>query len=99
MAAQLEPCAGRHRLIRYDREMAQGRVAADDFQAVVEQRETESVHRMADNPSNVLVIHHFDSVGAAKSFFSNPNLRDAMLSLAAKRQEPPPPTVAAAHRS
>ena len=33
---------------------------------------------MAGDPDNVLVIHHFDSVAAARSFFSNPDLRDAM---------------------
>jgi uncharacterized protein (DUF1330 family) len=38
----------------------------------------ESVHRMAGDPDNVLVIHHFDSVSKAREFFSNPELRDAM---------------------
>ena len=39
---------------------------------------TQSVHRMAGDRDNVLVIHHFDTVAAARSFFSNPDLRDAM---------------------
>lgn len=38
----------------------------------------ESVHRMADDPNNVLVLHYFDSVDAARAFFANPELADAM---------------------
>ncbi|MCQ6269452.1 hypothetical protein M8J71_02965 [Pseudarthrobacter sp. R1] len=38
----------------------------------------ESVHRMADDPDNVLVIHEFESVAAAKAFFAGANLKDAM---------------------
>ncbi|MGF9649911.1 hypothetical protein AAIH32_18280 [Pseudarthrobacter oxydans] len=38
----------------------------------------ESVHRMADDPDNVLVIHEFESVAAAKAFFARANLKDAM---------------------
>jgi len=38
----------------------------------------ESVHRMADDPDNVLVIHHFDSVATAKAFLARANLKDAM---------------------
>jgi len=38
----------------------------------------ESVHRMAGDPDNVLVIHHFDSVETARSFFANPELLQAM---------------------
>jgi uncharacterized protein (DUF1330 family) len=38
----------------------------------------ESVHRMAGDLDNVLVIHHFASVAAAQAFFSNPQLHDAM---------------------
>ena len=38
----------------------------------------ESVHRMAGDPDNVLVISHFDSVAAAQAFFANPDLLDAM---------------------
>ncbi|KRE52450.1 hypothetical protein ASG92_25320 [Arthrobacter sp. Soil736] len=38
----------------------------------------QSVHRMADDPDNVLVIHHFNTVAAAKAFFDNPDLKDAM---------------------
>lgn len=38
----------------------------------------ESVHRMAGDPDNVLVIHNFDSVDAAQAFFANPELLEAM---------------------
>lgn len=38
----------------------------------------ESVHRMANDPDNVLVIHHFDSVSKAQAFFSNRDLLNAM---------------------
>jgi uncharacterized protein (DUF1330 family) len=38
----------------------------------------ESVHRMVDDPDNVLVIHEFDTVDHARSFFADPVLRDAM---------------------
>jgi len=38
----------------------------------------ESVHRMADDPDNVLVIHHFDTAAQARAFFSDPELKDAM---------------------
>lgn len=38
----------------------------------------ESVHRMAGDPDNVLVVHHFASVGAAQAFFSNPQLLEAL---------------------
>jgi uncharacterized protein (DUF1330 family) len=38
----------------------------------------ESVHRMAGDPDNVLVIHHFDSVEKARDFFANPELLEAM---------------------
>ncbi|MET1155025.1 DUF3764 family protein [Arthrobacter sp.] len=37
-----------------------------------------SVHRMADDPDNVLVIHQFDSVETAKAFFARAELKDAM---------------------
>ena len=33
---------------------------------------------MDGDPDNVLVIHHFDSLAAARTFFSDPELRDAM---------------------
>jgi uncharacterized protein (DUF1330 family) len=39
----------------------------------------QSVHRMAGDPDNVLVIHEFDSLDIARSFFANPDLRDAMI--------------------
>ena len=38
----------------------------------------ESVHRMEGDPDNILVLHYFDSIDAAKSFFAKPELRDAM---------------------
>jgi hypothetical protein len=38
----------------------------------------ESVHRLAGDPDNVLVLHYFDTVDAAKAFFANPELKDAM---------------------
>jgi hypothetical protein len=38
----------------------------------------ESVYRAADDPDNVLVIHHFDSVATAQAFFANPDLLGAM---------------------
>lgn len=38
----------------------------------------ESVHRMAGDPDNVLVIHHFDTVEIAREFLSSPELRAAM---------------------
>ncbi|MDQ0690224.1 antibiotic biosynthesis monooxygenase [Arthrobacter sp. W4I7] len=37
-----------------------------------------SVHRMADDPSNVLVLHYFDSLETARAFVNHPGLRDAM---------------------
>lgn len=40
---------------------------------------SESVHRMAGDPDNVLVIHEFDSVATAQAFFANPDLKAAML--------------------
>jgi uncharacterized protein (DUF1330 family) len=39
----------------------------------------ESVHRMAGDPDNVLVIHEFDSMQAARAFFANPELKEAMI--------------------
>jgi hypothetical protein len=39
---------------------------------------SESVHRMVDDPNNVLVLHYFDSVDEARAFTSIPELRDAM---------------------
>ena len=39
---------------------------------------SKSVHRMDGDPDNVLVLHYFDSVDAAKAFFANPELQDAM---------------------
>ena len=36
------------------------------------------VIRSADDPSMVVVVHEFESGDAAKAFFDNPALRDAM---------------------
>jgi heme-degrading monooxygenase HmoA len=52
-----------------------------DSVAALQSREgvtQQSVHRMADDPNTVLVLHYFDSVDAARAFFANPELRDAM---------------------
>jgi len=38
----------------------------------------ESVHRMVDDPNNVLVIHHFGDVETARAFLGRDDLRDAM---------------------
>jgi hypothetical protein len=38
----------------------------------------ESVHRMAGDPNNVLVIHEFETVGEAQAFFANEELGDAL---------------------
>ncbi|VXB38089.1 conserved hypothetical protein [Arthrobacter sp. 9AX] len=38
----------------------------------------EAVHRMVDDPDNVLVIHHFADADTAKAFFGRPDLREAM---------------------
>ena len=38
----------------------------------------ESFHRMAGDPDNILVIHHFDTVETAREFMSSPELRAAM---------------------
>jgi heme-degrading monooxygenase HmoA len=37
-----------------------------------------SVHRMVDDPNNVLVLHYFDSVDQARAFTTLPELKDAM---------------------
>ena len=38
----------------------------------------ESVHRMAGDPDNVLVIHEFETVEEARAFFENPDLLAAI---------------------
>lgn len=38
----------------------------------------ESVHRMADDPNNVLVIHHFDNVDTARAFIARDDLKEAL---------------------
>ena len=37
-----------------------------------------SVHRMADAPNNIMVLHYFDSLETARAYLSNPELKDAM---------------------
>jgi heme-degrading monooxygenase HmoA len=39
---------------------------------------SESVHRMVDDPNNVLVLHYFDSVDEARAFTALPELQEAM---------------------
>jgi hypothetical protein len=38
----------------------------------------DSVHRMVDDPNNVLVLHYFDSVDQARAFTTLPELKDAI---------------------
>jgi uncharacterized protein (DUF1330 family) len=38
----------------------------------------ESVHRMAGDRDNVMVLHEFDTLDHARAFFADPELRDAM---------------------
>ncbi len=39
---------------------------------------SEAVHRMVDDPNNVLVLHYFDSVDQARAFTALPELKEAM---------------------
>ncbi|MGY3379466.1 cyclase [Arthrobacter sp. H-02-3] len=39
---------------------------------------SESVHRMADDPDTVLVLHYFDSVEKARALAANPELKQAV---------------------
>jgi heme-degrading monooxygenase HmoA len=39
---------------------------------------SKSVHRMVDDPNNVLVLHYFESVDKARAFTTLPELKDAM---------------------
>jgi hypothetical protein len=53
------------------------------YDAVAEMQRTSgvtnaSVHRMVDDPDNVLVLHDFASVEQARAFASLPELRDGM---------------------
>lgn len=65
-----------HRVADYDA----WRKVYDSFADVLKESgvSQESVHRMADDPDNVLVIHHFDSVENARAFFARADLKDAM---------------------
>lgn len=38
----------------------------------------EAVYRLSGDPNNVLVLHWFDSMEAAESFFNSPELQGAM---------------------
>ena len=38
----------------------------------------ESVHRLAGAPNDLLVIHKFETAGAAQAFFNSGELRDGM---------------------
>lgn len=38
----------------------------------------DSVHRMVDDPDNVLVLHYFDSVDKARAFTALPQLKEVM---------------------
>jgi quinol monooxygenase YgiN len=38
----------------------------------------ESVYQAKDDPNTVLVLHSFESMAAAESYFASPELRDAM---------------------
>jgi heme-degrading monooxygenase HmoA len=53
------------------------------YDAVSEMQEfrdvtSEAVHRMVDDPNNVLVLHYFDSVDKARAFTALPELKEAM---------------------
>lgn len=38
----------------------------------------QSVHRAVEDPNTVLVHHYFESIGAARAFFDNPQLAEAL---------------------
>ena len=65
-----------HRVADYDawRKIYDAFADAQKDGGVTEQ----SVHRMADDPDNVLVIHKFDTVEAAKAFFASTELKEAV---------------------
>lgn len=65
-----------HRVADYDawRKVYDSVAEMQDNGGVTQQ----SVHRMAGDPDNVLVIHHFNDVDTAKAFFASPDLKDAM---------------------
>ena len=50
---------------------------------------SESVHRMAGDPDNVLVVHEFETVDEARSFFGGPELRQGDEA----RRRPGPPRI------
>jgi uncharacterized protein (DUF1330 family) len=39
---------------------------------------SESVHRMAGDPDNVLVVHEFGTIDEARTFFTDPALLEAL---------------------
>jgi quinol monooxygenase YgiN len=36
------------------------------------------MYQMENNPNDVVIYHHFDSMGAAKAFMADPRLAEAM---------------------
>jgi hypothetical protein len=65
-----------HRVADYDT----WRKAYDGFAPVQEAAGVthESVHRAAEDPNDILVLHRFGSLEAAESFFARQDLRETM---------------------
>jgi len=65
-----------HRVADYDawREVYDSVADMQEFAEVT----SESVHRMVDDPDNVLVLHYFDSVDKARDFTRLPQLKETM---------------------
>jgi heme-degrading monooxygenase HmoA len=65
-----------HRVADYDawREVYDSVADRPEFSGIT----SESVHRMVDDPNNVLVLHYFDSADQARAFTTLPELKDAM---------------------
>jgi hypothetical protein len=65
-----------HRVADYDawREVYDSVADLQDAGGVTDK----SVHRMADDANNVLVIHHFESLAKERAFFANQDLLAAM---------------------
>jgi len=67
--------------VRHDvADFATWKQAYDDFNA---ERETlgvtgHGVYQSEDNPNNVTIYHHFESMDVAKAFVGNPRLREVM---------------------
>lgn len=68
--------------VRHDvADFATWKKAYDDFNA---ERETLGVtghgaYQAEDNPNNVTIYHHFETMDAAKTFMGNPRLREVMM--------------------